>query len=126
MKLRRRKAGNGGRTARRKCSKNAHSSSDIRFRLDAVSIHAPTKEATKDGQAAVADLMVSIHAPAKGATRPRSGRDQTGGRFDPRPREGGDYPCRARSWRQHRFDPRPREGGAPPAYGARLKTQSSY
>jgi len=73
MKLRRRKAGNGGRTARRKCSKNAHSSSDIRFRLDAVSIHAPTKEATIHAAPDHGDSIVSIHAPAKGAPPPRMG-----------------------------------------------------
>ena len=36
--------------------------------MDCVSIHAPAKGATNDGQSALTSFLVSIHAPAKGAT----------------------------------------------------------
>jgi len=75
-----------------------------------VSIHAPTRGATRTRQLTFFDLYVSIHAPTRGATlRAAQGR-VLGVGFNPRAHEGRDRPVLCNRYRQICFNPRAHEG----------------
>ena len=57
-----------------------------------VSIHAPTRGATRQLRDSIRDGRVSIHAPTRGATRGRGAGTRTRGCFNPRAHEGRDSP----------------------------------
>ena len=58
--------------------------------LCSVSIHAPTRGATKTGLQIWRNTQVSIHAPTRGATFVNSGDPNTSDGFNPRSHEGSD------------------------------------
>ena len=56
-----------------------------------ISIHAPVKGATSDGNNSRIILDISIHAPVKGATHCMAACEAKKSNFNPRPREGSDF-----------------------------------
>ena len=75
-----------------------------------VSIHAPTRGATTGGRPAARSLGVSIHAPTRGATRARGGRRSCRRCFNPRAHAGRDEQA-GRPGKAHQcFNPRAHAG----------------
>ena len=60
------------------------------FKRYDISIHAPAKGATAEGENASQGTDISIHAPAKGATRALLAQARFPVNFNPRSREGSD------------------------------------
>ena len=77
---------------------------------DQVSIHAPTRGATRWVHLIFGDAVVSIHAPTRGATFLRGERHVPDG-FDPRPHARGDDITYLLERTTQSFDPRPHARG---------------
>ena len=75
-----------------------------------ISIHAPTKGATKNTERDTAYCEISIHAPTKGATSLLVSQVLSYHNFNPRSHEGSDTPARWLLQRDLHFNPRSHEG----------------
>ena len=75
----------------------------LSFYVDTISIHAPTRGATYNGDGSVTKWRISIHAPTRGATRWKYPYHYHGGYFNPRSHEGSDVGVEIDCWLKGRF-----------------------
>ncbi len=79
--------------------------------MSQISIHAPTRGATRIGGRGLGDVFISIHAPTRGATKCDHGGAAVVGYFNPRAHAGRDGASAVSTMTVHAdFNPRAHAG----------------